>query len=154
MDFKCEHCGAIARNAGQCTYCYKDLGSVPVAIVSAALASFILFLIWICIAALFHIEFAWISMSFGFLISGAIVVFSHGSGPVYQIIATTFTVFTIFFSDLFVTWFLWEGMELELNNAFFEQLKILITYQLSWDPFSWLFTFLGVSSGFYIWRYN
>lgn len=154
MDIKCKHCGADADSAGQCTYCYKDLGSIPKAILSAALASFFLSLIWIGVAAVFHVEFAWVSMSFGFLISGVILVYAYGSGPAYQLIATTFTIITIFFSDLFVTWYLWEGLEMEFNSAFVEQLNILITHQLSWDPYSWLFTFVGVSSGFYIWRYN
>lgn len=154
MHIQCKHCGAIADNAGQCTYCYKDLGSVPKAIFLAALTSIILFFIWVAIAAIFQLEFAFVSISFGFLISGVIIIFAHGSGPIYQLIATTFTIITIFFADLFVTWFLWEGLELDINNTILEQLKILITYQLSWDPYSWLFTFLGVSSGFYIWRYN
>lgn len=154
MHIQCSHCGAIAESTGQCTYCYKDLGSVQKAIISAALTSFVLFFIWIGIAAIFHYEFAWISMFFGFLISGAVMVISHGSGPIYQTIATVFTIITIFFADLFVTWFLWEGLEIEINSTFIEQLKELIIYQLSWDPYSWLFTFIGVSSGFYIWRYN
>lgn len=154
MHIKCKHCGATADSAGQCTYCYKDLGSIPKAMYSATLTSFVLFIIWVGIAAIFHIEFAWISMSFGFLISGVVLFISHGSGPIYQLIATTFTIFTIFFADLFVTWFLWEGLDIEFNSTFIEQLKMLITYQLSWDPYSWLFTFVGITSGLYIWRYN
>lgn len=154
MDIKCKNCGVIAESAGQCTYCYKDLGSIPKAIIYAAFASFILSLIWIAIAAIFHIEFAWVSMSFGFLISGSVLIYSNGSGPIYQLIATTFTIITIFFSDLFVTWFLWNGLEIEASITLIEQLKELIIYQFSWDPYSWLFTFVGVTSGFYIWRYN
>jgi hypothetical protein len=40
MDIKCKNCDADADSAGQCTYCYKDLGSIPKAMLSAALASF------------------------------------------------------------------------------------------------------------------
>ncbi len=83
LQVKCGHCGAIANHAGQCTYCHKDLGSVSKAIMSAALASFALSLIWIGIAVIFQIEFAWISMTFGLLISAAVIVFSRGSGPKY-----------------------------------------------------------------------
>ena len=93
-------------------------------------------------------------MSFGFLISGSVLIYSHGSGPIYQLIATSLTIVTIFFADLFVTWFLWEELSIEMNSAFGEQLKALIMYQFSWDPYSWLFTFVGVTSGFYIWKYN
>jgi len=154
MEIKCNNCGAIAESAGQCTYCYKDLGSVPKAIIFAALTSFVLALIWVAIAAIFYIEFAWVSMTFGLLISGSVLIFSHGTGPIYQFIATTFTIITIFFSDLFVTWFLWEGLSLDMSNTFIEQLKVLIAHQLAWAPYSWLFTFVGVTSGFYIWKYN
>jgi hypothetical protein len=154
MEIKCRHCGAIADKAGQCAYCLKDLGSIPKAIIAASLTSIILFFIWAGIAAIFNAEYDWVSMFFGLLISGAVLFFSHGLGPKYQLIATTFTIVTIFFSDLFVTWFLWEGIELEVNSLFADQMKALISHQLTWDPFSWLFTFLGVSSGFYIWRYN
>jgi hypothetical protein len=154
MHIKCKNCGAITSTAGQCTYCYKDLGSIPKALACASLASFILFLIWAGIAAIFQIEFAWVSMAFGFLISGTVLVCSHGSGPLYQLIATTFTIFTIFFSDLFVTWYLWEGLEMDTDGAFIEQLNALILFQFSWDPYSWLFTVVGITSGFYIWRYN
>ncbi len=154
MHIKCRHCGAIAEKAGQCHYRLEDLGSVPKAIVAAAITSLILFLTWLGLAIVFDAEYAWVSIVFGLIISGTVLIFSNGLGPKYQLIATTFTIFTIFFSDLIVTWFLWEGVELELNSSFVEQLKILTVHQFSWDLYSWMFTFLGVSSGFYIWRYN
>ena len=154
MHIECKNCGTTSDRAGICVYCLKDLGSIPKAILAAALMSVILFLSWVSIAAIFEAEYAWVSIVFGALISGAVIYSSHGSGPIYQLIATSFTLFTIFFSDLFVVWYLWEGAEIALDSSFIEQIKTLAAHQVQWDIYSWLFTFLGVSSGFYIWRYS
>ena len=150
----CKYCGSQSLSAGQCQDCHRDIGSVPKAIVAATFTSILLFTIWVGIAYFFQAEYSWVSILFGFIISASVAIFSEGRGPLFQLIATSFTIFTIFSSDLIVTWFLWGNFSFEFSQTFIYQLKELVKHHMLWDLYSWLFTFLGISSGFYIWKYE
>ena len=130
MKIICKHCGTTNFKTGQCKECLKSLGSLPKALIAAVTTSLLLFVIWVLIAIIFEAEFSWLSLFFGFLISASILIFAHGKGPIYQFISTLTTIIAIFFSDLFVTWYLWEGISFQPNEMIFQQLKVLIAYQV------------------------
>ncbi len=155
MAIDCRHCGAQNAGPGQCVLCLKNLGDPKRALVAAAVSTVTLSAVWIGIAWIANFEFSLFATLYGVTISAAVLVYAKGKGPLYQAIASTFTVVGLVVADTIVVWLVWDEYASaqhipRTTVALWELMK----YQLTWDPWVWLWLIAGLMGGFYIWNYD
>lgn len=124
-------CGARNTAGGQCILCGQQLGSVPRAVVAGAVAALVLAVAWAVWFWLTGFVWLWLSLLFGVVVSGAVVLVSFGRGWVFQAIASAWTLVGIVAA---------------------ETLLVLLQQVAPNDPWVFVFGVCGVMGGFWVWK--
>ncbi len=148
--YACRACGATNSHSGDCILCGADLGSLPAAALVAFGAAAVLGVGWVGWAWLTGLQVTWFAAVYGGLVSGALVHFSGGRGPLYQGVATAATVLGLLLADSALVALLAARAQPDLPLP---PVGELLAYQVQHDPITIAFMLLGVAGGLWVWRY-
>ncbi|NWK56958.1 hypothetical protein HW115_15150 [Verrucomicrobiaceae bacterium N1E253] len=152
-NYICRSCSANNNEPGRCVLCSQSLGSLKIAILAAATSCLLLSICWIALAALTQSWIPLLALVFGGVIALCTSHFSGGRGLIYQMIATGFTLIGIVCSECLITLiFIHRDSTHLLQITDLDSVFRTATYQILYDPALTLFSFLGISGSFFIWR--
>lgn len=148
----CE-CGARNVVGGECIICGRQLGSIGVAAVAAAVAATALGLVWFLFTWFTGVQALWFGMFFGMIVSGAVVQVSFGRGWLFQAIATAATVVGIIVGETLMV-LAFEGRLGLLFSTSQPNLGALEAVRHTIVDYEWVLIFCvcGVMGGGFVWK--
>ena len=151
--YLCESCEARNIRGGICTMCGKPLGSLRDAIAAASIAMLLASLFWIGFSWLTGVQISFFAMVFGLAVSGAVAHRTGGRGPLYQAIASGFTLVGMAVSDAVVVRMHWFTINPDWPRDLpLPSLWDQLAWQAQWDGVFVVFVTLGLVGGFWLWR--
>lgn len=133
--------------------CGRSLGSIRDAVKAASIAALLASLVWIGFSWLTGLELSIFAMLFGFAVSGAVAHRTGGRGPLYQGIASSFTLVGMAVSDAVVVRMQWFKIHPDWSRDLpLPPLMDQLAWQAQWDGVFLVFVTLGFVGGFWLWR--
>lgn len=147
----CE-CGARNTAGGDCIKCGRGLGSIPRALMAAAVSAVALAVGWAVFIWLTRFFVLWFLMLFGIGISGAVVQASFGRGWSYQAIASAATIASVVLGHALLVVLVRDRLDLlfSLEQPNVGLLSVLAA--VLEDQTALVFSVVGVMGGFWVWK--
>ncbi len=151
----CRFCGTKNALAGQCIECRRNLGRLDLALLYGGLTATSVALLWYGFTIWTAWGFTLFAAVVGIIVSGSILGFAHGRGPIFQLIASSFTILAITIGEGLVgravpgQFFLETGGQ-QLPATLMETAWVMAM----WDPWTFACMIVGVAGGMFIWKYN